>query len=67
MTTPTRTHRVVAPRTWRARLFTTGPLVLAALITGWLSVALLATQYRDAGMLLAAVASFIALITMRRG
>jgi signal transduction histidine kinase len=67
VTTPTRTHRVVAPRTWRTRLFTTGPLVLAALITGWLSVALLATQYRDAGMLLAAVASFIALITMRRG
>ena len=55
-------------RPWHGRLLSTGPLVTAALITGWLSVTFLAAgSYRDIGLALAAVASGIALVTMRRG
>ncbi len=56
-----------ANRPWHQRLLTTGPLVFTSLITGWLSVAFLWSGYRDAGMLMAALSSSVALVTMRRG
>ena len=67
MPTPAPTKRPASERKWHERLFTTGPLVLAALVTGWLSVTFLWLDYRDLGMSAAAVSSFIALVTLRRG
>ncbi|MBK6494852.1 MAG: GAF domain-containing protein [Gemmatimonadales bacterium] len=61
------TKRPAAARKWHERLFTTGPLVLSALVSGWISVALLASKHYDSGMAAAAVASFLALLTVRRG
>ncbi|MEP6590869.1 MAG: histidine kinase dimerization/phospho-acceptor domain-containing protein [Gemmatimonadota bacterium] len=52
---------------WYSGIFATGPLVFYALLTGWLSVAFLASANRDTGLVFAAVSSFVALITMRRG
>ena len=54
-------------RTWYAGLFTTGPLVLYSLLTGWLSVGFLAWGMRDTGLVFAALGSAIALATLRRG
>ena len=59
------TKRPAAARKWHERLFTTGPLVLSALVSGWISVALLASKHYDSGMAAAAVASFLALLTVR--
>jgi len=56
-----------ARRTWYGRFLATGPLVAYCLVTGWLSVAFLASGERDLGLGFAALASFVALITMRRG
>ncbi len=55
------------PLPWRQRLFTTVPLMTSALVTGWVAVALLAANRYDLGLASAAVSSFVALITMRRG
>ena len=60
--TPTRPRR-----TWYGRFLATGPLVAYCLVAGWLSVAFLASSRRDLGLAFAALASFVALITMRQG
>ncbi|MES2123595.1 MAG: histidine kinase dimerization/phospho-acceptor domain-containing protein [Gemmatimonadota bacterium] len=63
-------RRGLSPRrrkAWYDSIFATGPLVFYALLTGWLSVGFLASANRDIGLIFAAVSSFVALITMRRG
>ncbi len=54
-------------RTWYGRFIATGPLVAYCLVAGWLSVAFLASSQRDLGLAFAAIASFVALVTMRQG
>ncbi len=67
MAAQTPTQKPAAARSWYGRILGIGPLVAASLVTGWLSVALLASAHYDLGMLLAATSSFIALLTVRRG
>jgi len=45
----------------------TGSLLFMTLIAGWVSVALLVTGHRDSGLMMAAIASAIALATTKRG
>ncbi len=53
-------------RQWYRRLLRTGALVSAALVMGWLAVALLALGHRDFGLALAAISSALALVTLRQ-
>lgn len=55
------------PRTWYGGLTNTGALVFYCLLAGWVSVALLAAERRDAGLSAAAIASTLALVTLKRG
>ena len=54
-------------RRWYDSIIATGPLVFYALFFGWMSVVFLASEARDIGLGFAALSSFVALITMRRG
>ncbi len=55
------------PRAWYAGFVRTRSWLLLTLLAGWVSVALLRLGQDDLGLLFAALASLVALVTMRRG
>src|SRR5689334_17620014 len=61
---PTQRQR---PKLWYTRLSESTSLAVLALIVGWLAFAFLATGNRDPGLAMAAFASLIVWIALRKG